>query len=484
VSEDQIDQGDQIKIFTSIRGENKLLKGLICHESQDNQSTVRHIEKVILDSVSPDCFTSDFRGWLYSTIVTHYQAYASALTYDLIYQKIVKRYKKKQAVADARSLLDKILNRTFDSSELSPLIDELVNLQQIRKVSETVEDVLTTLRAIKEGTVNVSAAPLVTKLERAISDINSQSQKERIIEEDAFSNVDQDMEFIRDCHDNPEKYKGIATGIEPLTLSTGGWHGGDLITVIGRTGQGKSIVMLNFAYSAWEAGNNVLYVSIEMPLLQQKRRLYSRMTGVDYFKVKNAHLLTNEQLIYIEEKVKKLRSERDNVFMILDAPSMCTARFIEQRILNFEKTTGRKIQFVVVDPIYLMKPNEPDDDLVGAVSWDLKLMGRKLDVPVMNANQINREGHKRHLLGKDMDAMDSASSDRLGQNSDIMLGIFSDDNQWLKMSLVKYRDGRGPVLYLKRQFDQMKIEYDPEYNQNEEVMTQITGEKTADDSDD
>jgi replicative DNA helicase len=132
-----------------------------------------------------------------------------------------------------------------------------------------------------------------------------------------------------------------------------------------------------------------------------------------------------------------------------------------------------------------MKPNKKDeDDPVGAISWDLKLLARTLDVPVMCANQINREGHKRHLSGREMDAMDSSSSDRLGQNSDVMLGIFSDEQQWLKLSIVKYRDGKGPTLYLKRKFDVMKVEYDEEYNTHDEIIAQITGQSSGASDDD
>jgi len=322
---------------------------------------------------------------------------------------------------------------------------------------------------------------LINKFETVLDEIKDQSTQERIIEEDAFENIEYDIADIRDRHDNPDKYQGIVTGIEPLTLATSGWHGGDLITVIGRTGQGKSIVMLNFGYSAWLAGANVLYVTIEMPILQQKRRLYSRMTGINYFEIKNADRLTEDRLLHMEKEVNRIKAEHDNVFLILDAPSMCTANFIELRIRNFEKTTGKKIQFVVIDPIYLMRPNVKDDDLVGAVSWDLKLMARKLDIAVMNANQINREGHKRHLQGRDIDAMDSSSSDRLGQNSDIMLGIFSDEQQWLKLSIVKYRDGKGPTLYLRRKFDTMTIEYDEEHNEHNDIMAQIMGQESDDD---
>jgi replicative DNA helicase len=472
------------KMFTSIKNENKLLRAVICYGSQDHQTTIRHIEKVVSAGTSPSCFTSDFRCWLFSSIMMHFQSYNTAPTKDLLLQKITKKYKKDQPISDANSLLERILEKQFEEQELAPILDEIKNLDHIRKIFDVTEDVVTKLRLIKEGAnEDVSAAPLVARLEAAIEQIKSQSIKERIVEEDAFANVSDDMDFIRDCHDHPEKYKGIDTGIDPLTLATGGWHGGELITVMGRTGQGKSIVMLNFAYSAWLSGKNVLYVSIEMPILQLKRRLYSRMTAVEYFKLKNAEHLTNEQLIFVEDKVKEIKSEHDNVFLILDAPSACTAAFIENRIANFERSTGKKIEFIVVDPIYLMKPNKKDeDDPVGAISWDLKLLARTLDVPTMVANQINREGHKRHMTGKEMDAMDSSSSDRLGQNSDVMLGIFSDEQQWLKLSIVKYRDGKGPTLYLKRKFDVMKIEYDEEYNPHSEIMAQITGQgSTTDD---
>jgi len=465
-------------LFVSIRSENKLFKGLLNNENLSQELAIRNIELTINSNVSPDFFTSDFRSWLYTAITEHYFSYSAALTVDLLRQKITKKYKKDQAIEDANALLEKILQKTFEQEELLPLIDELKNLHQLRKVFDTTTDVLNTLKAIKEGAASVSAVPLIQKLENTIEVVNIQNSKERIIQEDAFANVPKDIDEIRDMHNNPEKYKGIDTGIEPLTLATNGWQKGDLITVIGRTGQGKSIVLLNFAYSAWIAGNNVLYVSIEMPIKQQKRRLYSRMTGVKYFKIKNSQHLSSEELIFFEEKIKEIKSQYESDFVILDAPSKCSANFIESRINTYEKATKKKFNLIIVDPIYLMVPNQRnDDDPVGEISWDLKLLGRKLDVPVITANQINREGHKRHLQGRDMDAMDSASSDRLGQNSDVMIGIISDDQQWLKLTIIKYRDGKGPTLYLKRKFDVMRIEYDPESNENQDVMAQIVGEE-------
>jgi len=466
-------------LFASIKNENKLLKSLIAFGTIDQQIAIVNIEKVINRSFSPDYFTTDFRGWLFSSITSHYISYSSALTVDLIHQKIIKTYKKEQSISDANALLEKVLDREFQLQELDPILDELRNLYQLRKIFETTQNVLEQLKSIKEGSKEVEALPLIHKLEKAIEHLNNQNDVERIIEEDAFDNISDEIAEIKDRHDNPQKYVGVDTGIEPLTIATNGWQGGDLITVIGRPGQGKSIVLLNFACSAWEVGVNVLYVTIEMPIKQQRRRLYSRMTHVPYFKIKNSDKLSNEELIYIEEKLKKIRDERSNAFVILDAPSRCKTSFIKKRIINYQKSTGKSFGLIVIDPIYLMQPNESSDDSkkdpVGVISWDLKLLARDLNVPVINANQINREGHKRHLAGKETDIMDSASSDRLGQNSDIMISIASDDAQWLKLMIIKYRDGKGPTLFLRRKFDVMKIEYDIEYNQHDEIMSQITG---------
>jgi len=456
------------------------LRGFISNEDLIQKDASHNIEKAIANNVSPDYFSSDFRGWLFSTITTHFYNYCSALSVDLVHQKIVKYYKKSEPVADANALFSKIMKHKFEIHEVEPLIDEVKNLYQIRKISSTTEDIIRDLKAIKDGDVEVSADGLLRKMEETVNVITSENSRERIIEENAFEDIAKDIDEIRDAKENPEKYRGIETGIEPLTLATNGWHGGELITVIGRPGQGKSIVMMNFAYSAWLSGYNVMYVTIEMPIHQQKRRMYSRMTGIDYYRIKNAQYLSDEEMIFIEDEVTKIRDEHDNVFLILDAPDKCSANFIEGRINNFEKTTGKRIHALIVDPIYLMQANKKEDDNVGAVSWDLKILARKLHIPVIAANQINREGHKRHLQGREMDSMDSASSDRLGQNTDTMLGIMSDEQQWLKLSIIKYRDGNGPTLYLKRRFDVMKIEYDEEYNPHDEIIAQITGQGHSD----
>lgn len=472
-------------MFKSPATENKLLRGLI---KSDQVLDTTNVNKAQSAGLSADCFTSDFRSWLYSTIVKYSSKYAVCITDDICKQRIAKKYRTSESINDSMSLFSKIMSCKFDNDELEALVDDVKKRANLRHVTSLSLSVAEKLKDMESGAVEFDDQPILNEITNVIDRINHASMEERIIEENAFLNVKADMDILRDLRDHPEKYKGITTGIEPLDIATNGWHGGELITVIGRTGQGKSIVLLNFATAAWRAGYNVMYVTIEMPIEQQKRRLHSKLTGTPYQKFKDPQSFSDEEMDAVEARLEELNAELKNELVFLDAPSLCTAKFIEKRVHNWQKKTGKKIELLVVDPIYLMQANEKDDDNVGAVSWDLKLLARKLDIPIINANQINREGHKRHQAGKEIDAMDSANSDKLGQNSDVMLGIFSDDELWVKMTIVKYRDGNGPVMFLRRNYDRMSVDYDPDYGGNEAVkkpqMAAATASPKDKDSDD
>src|SRR5690606_22207722 len=78
---------------------------------------------------------------------------------------------------------------------------------------------------------------------------------------------------------NQEGLSGISTGINKLDDLTGGWQEDDLTLIVGRSGEGKSLISAFFAYQAWwsfmKANMNVpiIYISTEMPELEVAYRL-------------------------------------------------------------------------------------------------------------------------------------------------------------------------------------------------------------------
>jgi replicative DNA helicase len=287
------------------------------------------------------------------------------------------------------------------------------------------------------------------------------NDKYKVIEEDVFHNLDGYFESVRDRRENPEKHKGITSGFEKIDELTGGWKPGELIFVLGRPGHGKSVLLLNFGYHAYMDRCNVIYITIEMPIEQQRNRFYSILTKTNYSHLKSPHLLSDESVQYYEKKIREEQAKHNNYFWFIDAPENCTASFLESRVSAFESTTNKKCDLLLIDPIYLMRPMIKTDDPVGTISWDLKLLARKMKIPVICASQFNRESAKKHEHGKGASTSDAAFSDKLSQNADAMIGIINDMNGRAKLQFPKTRDAKQiKQLFFNTRFDIMSFEYD------------------------
>ena len=294
-----------------------------------------------------------------------------------------------------------------------------------------------------------------------VSKIIVANSRMKIQEENIYENLDDDLSKMRERREFPERYKGIPSGFPPIDMMTSGWLPGELILVLGRPGQGKSILLLNFGYHAYLERKNVVYVTVEMSLEQQKRRFFSMSTGIKYDKIKNPDLMDEQEFQLFEEVVRQKASEQKSFFHFIDAPNNCDSAFLESRILNLENSTGKKVDLLLVDPLYLIKPSDRESkDVVGSISMDLKLLARGLHLPVIAASQFNRESHKRHQHGKSVDTMDAAFSDKLGFNTDIMMGMTGDEYE-TRLTFPKGRDFKVSEVFLEKDHACMRFIYNP-----------------------
>lgn len=92
----------------------------------------------------------------------------------------------------------------------------------------------------------------------------------------SLDKVEADIEVAKWCG-----LRGITTGWPRIDDVTNGWQDGDLVTLVGRPGTGKTYVLLKTAHAAWAAGRSVLFVSMEMTDLQIARRLYGIHSGIN-----------------------------------------------------------------------------------------------------------------------------------------------------------------------------------------------------------
>jgi replicative DNA helicase len=106
------------------------------------------------------------------------------------------------------------------------------------------------------------------------------------------------------------------------------------------------------------------------------------------------------------------------------------------------------------------KKYSSDVQRLSYISDELKKSARALKCAIIGANQINREGRKRHLKGGQMDTIDSAFSDRFGHDCDIMIGINFDGANLIQMIMIKSRDSEKSTIYLRAEYGIMKIIWD------------------------
>lgn len=470
-----------LEAFVNSGLENKVLRLLIYNNDTDDKKIAEDITTNIAYmtniGIAKEIFSSLFKQWIIEIIYLNYAKFSECTTKDFLYRELDKRYTKPGQSKVKKAHIKKILDLKYETKNFKPYLEELRNQYYYRSMTEMNHELADKL---KEHNNDKKDDPieLAREIEETASSIILSNSTMRLIEEDIFNDVEVDIIELKDRHENPEKYKGIPSGYEKIDKATGGWRPGELILVLGRPGMGKSTLLLNFGYNAYNAYKetgkremfNVLYVTIEMPLEQQRMRFHSKLTRLDYEKIKMSEYLDDEEITYFENKIRKEKKKHDNYFWFIDAPQNCNSVFIESRITAFQNTTGKKIDVVMVDPIYQMQPMEKTDDPVGAISWDLKLLARKLNVPVLAASQLNRASQKKgkeKSSSKRLDTVDASFSDKLGNNADVIMGIVTEEAR-SKLEFPKSRDSKINEVYMIRDFNIMEFRIDDEYYTDKE----------------
>lgn len=461
-------QVDNTKPFVDVILELKTLRLLVFDNDFDKKSDIDEINSN-LSYVTflglPQVFTSDFKQWMFSKILENFLSFSECVSKSYLLEELKSKYKSTEEFDQKKVVFDKIFSYRFESKSFKPMYDKLKEKFFYRSLLDIN---LKINEQLKQDFIDEKheSLNLAQNIQDSVNKILLMTKKYRVLEEDIVGNVARDISEIKEKRENPNKYQGIPTGYKKIDQATGGWQPGEFSLVLGRPCMGKSILLLNFGYNAYKLNYNVIYVTIEMPLKQQRMRFTSLVTRVSYNKIKLPHLLSDEELELIERKLNKVHEEHKNYFWLIDAPQHCNSQFIDSRITAWENITGKKIDLLIIDPIYLMTPSQlKTDDPVGVISWDLKLLARGRNIPIIGASQFNRESHKRHLHGKEVDTIDAAFSDKLGHNTDNMIGI-TGDKETACLYFPKTRDSQLSKLFFIKKFDVMRFEYDSRVDEN------------------
>jgi len=241
---------------------------------------------------------------------------------------------------------------------------------------------------------------------------------------------------------------GLPTGLKDLDLLLGNLKPG-LNIVAGRPGQGKTTLKHTIAKYAAEQGKRVAIFSLEMGEVEVAQRLTTNETEIDLSLIRAAQL---EQVEWdnVHRAVEKL--ERLPIY-VDESPELTVAQ-IEARCKRLEMTEGA-LDLVVVDYLQLVSPPFKATEgnraiAVGAVARGLRVLARRLNVPVLAGAQLNRESEKEKRKPRLSDLRESGE---IENEAHVVMFPYQDEEDHSSEILVaKHRNGptgSAPVRYRK-----------------------------------
>lgn len=253
---------------------------------------------------------------------------------------------------------------------------------------------------------------------------------------DIIKNADDRLKTFQRKIDSPNN-NVISIGLKEMDEKLDGWCcGEELVTIMARTNQGKTWLLLEFLTNAWKQGKRVGLYSGEMSAEQIGYRfdaLHKHFSNINLMRAKK------EEKEEYEKYIKALKNN-DNCFIVItprDLGHMANVNDIDYMIKKYN------LDIVGIDQFSLMQDfrsgkNEQMRIRLGNISADLFNLSMKYKIPILALSQANRMVGKNNT--PELEHM--AESDAIAQNSTKVISMSRQDNE-LRMAVVKNR--YGPV---------------------------------------
>lgn len=288
--------------------------------------------------------------------------------------------------------------------------------------------------------------PMVAAMEETIRRIRRSSRQTGLV--DIGDAMDQTINRLSMLQ-RQGGLSGVPTPWELLNLITSGYQNGDLITWVGRTSLGKTMLLLIQAEFAYEAGYSVLFVTTEMVSEQICRRWMAMKFGYDPEMLKTGMVST-----YTLRKMRLQRSEllgRER-FRLLSAGMGADLSSVEAAIDEVQP------DIMYLDGAYLMKPSgkqvmRSKTEQVSAVFDELKQRNIDANIPFVVNTQFNRTAGKG---GKEGTLETIGMSDTIGQHSSIVIAVKPGPTENWKdsreLDILKGREGEDGKVFINYKF--------------------------------
>ncbi|MDE7439176.1 MAG: replicative DNA helicase [Clostridia bacterium] len=268
-----------------------------------------------------------------------------------------------------------------------------------------------------------------------ISRVNDTSSVKDIRE---GTGVDAVIDKFEKLSKDKDAFRGLSTGFTRLDRLTNGLQKSDLIVLAARPGMGKTSLAMNIVENAALRCDAVCAVfSLEMPEVQIIQRLLCSFANVSMADALAGKLTANDwrKLVKASDALKKSRINIDDSSRVTPMEILSKCRRIKSR-------NNGKLDLVMIDYIQLMSSGKESSEQnrtqeVAAITRELKIMAKELNVPVIALSQLRR------IQSGEPQLSDLRESGAIEQDADIVMFISRPDVNVPEEELVKKNIKKG-----------------------------------------
>ena len=270
-----------------------------------------------------------------------------------------------------------------------------------------------------------------------------------------------DMDITKTVKELRAEYERVAEGNGMLGIpwpwpklneTTLGIQNGELVFWYARPKAGKTWLMVSTAIHAFRHGRRVLFITMEMPTEQIRRRAAAVWARVDYKALRSGQLTESERKRYFDDL--EALEEMDGFILSGGDENRGTGVV----------TLSAKIQeynpdIVFIDGVYLMHDDRggkrsSDWQAISHITQDLKALTKRANLPIVGSTQSNRQGEK----SKGTSLSEMAFSDSFVQDGDYVIRLLNDkkekDAKEAIVTLPGIREAEGCTFTINAHFAQ------------------------------
>lgn len=249
-----------------------------------------------------------------------------------------------------------------------------------------------------------------------------------------------------------EDESGSGTIVYLDELLYGGFYPSDLVILIGETSIGKSFFLMECAYYAAYRGNNAIYFTIEMDKMKAQRRIYSRMSGIEYRLFRTAQI-SDEQQRFVQKRLDGWKKKCGKLYVV-SFDTGATTQDIESKMIETQNRFGLEWDMCAIDYLNDMTPIGKYSSMknwegMGEISWGLAQLAKSFNahkgLPIITANQ--KRGDRAGKAGTNWS--DAAFAKMVMHHASIGLGIGANKDDKaagrIRFDLFKHREGDSNI---------------------------------------